>query len=242
MCFSEDEMKKKSCRGVVSHVGVVLSFVIFVTFIIFLYIIIRPAVDSENKQNLLDNIKDIIVENSSADLVSASVFIGDVPQNCVRLVGFLSKVEMGNRIIAINENGEVLTNEISGQDLYVRKNNDEKFLKIYGSEEFDVTENGTMPGCVSSYTLGLVRTEKIVFEKPIIQLIDNYNSDYESLKEELNIGSGNDFSLGFTYANGTSVSTQEREIIANVFINEFPVQYISESAAREPGSLSVGIW
>ena len=242
-------MKKKSCRrGVVSHVGVVLSFVIFVTFVVFIYIIIQPAVATENKQNLLDNIKEVIIENSSANLVSASIFVGEFPQTCVRLVGFLNKVETGNRIIARNKEGEVLNARISGQDLYVERNSDEIFLKIYGSGEFDITETGTMSGCnyltegSSGYVFGLIRTEEIVFEKGVLQLIESYNNDYESLKEELNIARGNDFSLGFTYANGTSISTQEREIWANVFINEFPIQYISKDAAREPGFLNVGIW
>jgi hypothetical protein len=198
-------------------------------------------VESENKQNLLDYFRDVIIENSSANLVSASVSVGVVPQECVRLNNFFDEVEMEKRVIVKNKEGEILDAEIDGQNLYVQKN-DETFLKIYGSEEFNVTESGTMPGCSPSYTLGLVRTEKIVFEDGIVQLIESYNSDYESLKEELNIGSGNDFKLGFTYVNGTSISTQEREIIANIFINEFPIQYLSKSAAREPGSLSVGIW
>lgn len=242
-------MKKKiSRRGVVSHVGVVLSFVIFVTFIIFIYVIIKPAVETENKQNLLDNICDIIIENASANLISASVLIGEFPQTCVQLNGFLGKIEMGDRIVARNNEGGVLTVKISGQDLYVEKNADEIFLKIHGSEEFEPTTNGTMSGCrqlsegASGYVFGLIRTEKIVFEKPIIRLIDSYNNDYEGLKEELNIGSGNEFQLGFTYTNGTSISTEEKEILANVFINEVPIQYINKDAAREPGSLNVGIW
>ena len=232
-------MKKNECRGVVSHVGVVLSFVIFVTFVIFIYIIVRPSIESENKQNLLDNLKEKIIENSSAELTSISVF-AEIPSSCVRLINF---VDIGDRIIVRNKDGEVLNAKISGQDLYIEKNNDEKFLKIYGSEKFELAD-GTLSGCapLSTYTLGLVKTEKIVFEKPIIRLIKNYNNDYGGLKEELNIGAGNDFSLSFTYANGTTVSTQEREIIANVFIDEISIQYINKNAARESGFLNIGIW
>ena len=248
MYFSDKMKKKGSRRGVVSHVGVVLSFVIFVTFIVFIYIIIKPAVATENKQNLLDNLKEVIIENSSANLVSASVLIGEFPQTCVQLVGFFNKIETGDRIVARNNEGEVLNVRISGQDLYVEKNGDEIFLKISGSEEFELTETGTMSGCRQlsegspGYIFGLIRTEKNVFEKKVIQLIESYNNNYESLKEELNIAAGNDFRLGFTYANGTSVSTEEKEVLANVFINEVLIQYISKDAAREPGSLSVGIW
>jgi len=250
MCFLEDKMKRKvSCLGVVSHVGVVLSFVIFVTFIIFVYIMVRPAVGAENKQNLLDNLKDRVIEKSSAELLGASVLIDkDVLQSCVQLNDFFNKTEIGNRTIVKNDAGEVLNAKISGQDLFVERNGNEIFLKIYGSEELDITETGTISPCEQlneesgGYVFGLVRTEKNVFEKRIIQLIEDYNDNYESLKEELNVAPGNEFRLGFTYANGTSISTEEKEVLVSVFVNEVPIQYLSRYADRELGSLNVGVW
>lgn len=238
--------KKKFRRGVISHVGVMLSFVIFITFIIFIYIIIKPALQTENKQKLLDYTKDVITEKSSAELTGASVLVdAGVSQTCVKLVNFLDKIKIGNRVIAKNDDGNVLDAKILGQDLFVERGG-AVFLKIYSSEEFDITETGTMTDCGqlsegSGYVLGLVRTEKDIFEKGIIQLFEDYNNNYGSLKEELNIPS-NEFSLGFAYANGTVISTEEKEVSVSVFADEIPVQYISRNAARELGSLNVGIW
>jgi len=240
--------RKKSRLGVISHVGVVLSFVIFVTFVFFIYMIVRPAVATENKKNLLNNLNARIIENSSANLISASVSIGEFPQDCAHLVGFFNRVETGNRIIARNADGEILEAKISGQDLYVRKNGDETFLRISGSEEFDAAGTGSMSGCrllnegTNGYTLGLVRDEKKIFEKKIIQLIEAYNTDYENLKEELNVAAGNDFRIGFTYANGTVISTEEKEISISVFIDESTILYIGRDGSREAGSLNAGIW
>lgn len=239
-------MKRKVSRlGVVSHVGVVLSFVIFVTFIIFIYIIVKPAVGTENKQNLLNYLKEVLIERASTELTSVSVSIGVFPQPCVQLVDFFNEVEMGNKIVVKNKERDILNAKISGQDLYVERS-DETFLKIYGSEEFNITETGTMSGCRNShegpgYIFGLIRSEKNIFEKKIIQIIESYNDNYESLKEELNIA-GNEFRLGFTYANGTSISTEEKEVLVSVFVDEFQIQYISNDAVRELGSLNVGIW
>lgn len=234
-------MKRKVSRlGVVSHVGVVLSFVIFVTFIIFIYIIVKPAVGTENKQNLLNYLKEALIERASTELTSVSVLVGTGSQTCVKLSGFFTKVKIGNKLIIRNEDGNVLTAKISGQDLFV-ENGNEKFLKIYGSENFSDTDLGTMSSCQLDYTFGLIRSEKNIFEKRIIQIIESYNNNYESLKEELNIA-GNEFRLGFTYANGTSISTEEKEVLVSVFVDEFPIQYISKDAARELGSLNVGIW
>ena len=234
-------MKRKLSRlGVVSHVGVVLSFVIFVTFIVFIYIIVKPAVGTENKQNLLNYLKEALIERASTELTSVSVLVGTGSQTCVKLSGFFNDVEISNRTIVRNKDGNVLTAKISGQDLFV-ENGDEKFLKIYGSENFSDTDLGTMPSCQLDYTFGLIRSEKNIFEKRIIQIIESYNNNYESLKEELNIA-GNEFRLGFTYANGTSISTEEKEVLVSVFVDEFPIQYISKDAVREFGSLNVGIW
>lgn len=243
-------MKRKvSCLGVVSHVGVVLSFVIFVTFIIFIYIIVKPVVGTENKQNLLNHLKDVLIERSSTELTSVSVLIDtETPQTCVQLRNFLNKTEIGNRVIVRNDAGEVLNAKISGQDLFVERNENEIFLKVYGSEEFSITETGTISPCQQlsegsgGYIFGLIRSEKNIFEKRIIQIIESYNNDYESLKEELNIASGNEFRLDFIYANGTIISTEEKEVLVSVFVDEFQIQYISKDAVRELGSLNVGIW
>ena len=242
MCFLEDDVKRKmSCLGIVSHVGVVLSFVIFVTFILFIYIIIKPAVGIENKQNLLNHFKDVLIERSSTELTSVSVLVGTGSQTCVKLSGFFNEIEISNRTIVRNNAGEVLNAKISGQDLFI-ENGNEKFLKIYGAEEFSDTDLGTMSSCQLDYTFGLIRSGKNIFEKRIIQVIESYNNDYESLKEELNIASGNEFRLDFIYANKTIIPTEEKEVLVDVFADEFQIQYISKDAARELGSLRVGIW
>ena len=250
MCFLEDDVKRKmSCLGIVSHVGVVLSFVIFVTFILFIYMIVKPAVGTENKQNLLNYVKDVLIERSSTELRSVSVLIDtETPQTCVQLSGFFDKTGIGNRVIVRNDIGEVLNAKISGQDLFVERNGDEIFLRVYGSEEFNNITEGTISPCEQlsessgGYMFGLIRSKKNVFEKRMIQLIESYNDNYESLKGELNIASGNEFRLDFIYANGTIISTEEKEVLVSVFVDEFQIQYISKDAVRELGSLNVGIW
>jgi len=240
-------MKRKVSRlGVVSHVGVVLSFVIFVTFIVFIYIIVKPAVGTENKQNLLNYLKEVLIERASTELTSASVLIKENAQTCVQLRDFFDEIVIEEGVIVRNNAGEVLDAKVSGQNLFVQRTESEIFLKVYKSEEFDIAD-GTISPCQplsegsGGYIFGLIRSEKNIFEKRIIQIIESYNDNYESLKEELNIA-GNEFRLGFTYANGTSISTEEKEVLVSVFVDEFQIQYISNDAVRELGSLNVGIW
>ncbi len=246
MWFLEDNVKRKISRlGIASHVGVVLSFVIFVTFITFIYIIVRPAVGTENNQNQFNYLKEALIERASTELTSVSVSIGTT-SSCVQLNDFFDKVEISNRTIIRNEDGNVLVAEISGQDLLVK--GDAVFLKISESENFSSIGPKTS-SCgrklnegSGGYKFGLIKSEKNIFEKRIIQIIESYNNDYESLKEELNIAQGNEFRLDFVYANGTIISTEEKEVLVSVFVDEFPIQYINKDSVRELGSLNIGIW
>ena len=70
----------KNKRG--SHVGIVLSFVIFVTFLAFLYTIIEPTIKiQQDKESLLNYLKIELMETFSADLTSTSITINkSLPQ------------------------------------------------------------------------------------------------------------------------------------------------------------------
>ena len=52
-----------------THVGFILSFVIFVTFLIFLYsMLIEPTKTNQDKQYLLENLRINLIENILNDL------------------------------------------------------------------------------------------------------------------------------------------------------------------------------
>lgn len=240
--------RKKSKLGVVSHVGVVLSFIIFITFIFFIYIIIRPVVSVKDQENLLDYIEGVIIENASANMLSASVSMVDSSNTCINLIGFLDGLDIGNNIVVRNKDGNALSSKISDQNLYVRKDAEDIFLKISGADAFDITETGAMDACQQAnegfpgYWFGFVTIEKNIFEGRIVKIIEDYNSNYEDLKEELNIPSGKDFGLSFTYANQTIIETEEKSTSGNIFIRKTSIEYINKNASREAGYLNTKMW
>jgi hypothetical protein len=231
-----------------SHVGVVLSFVIFVTFIIFLYLVVQPTIELEDKKNFQEILEGEIIEKTSADLTSVSVVVEEEDKICVQLLDFFTKTEIGNRIIVKNEDGSVLSAIISDDDesLYVPKNSGDSFIKIHESNEFNPLGDGKIEDCEElkedQYDLGLVKTNKQIFETKIIELINNYNTDYEALKEKLNVETGGEFGFSFTYNNGTIIGTKERDISISVYADNTPIQYISENADSNSGYLNVKVW
>ena len=65
---------QKNRKG--SHVGVVVSFVVFVTFLVFLYLIIQPATIRErDKQYILDYLKLNLVSNSTIALIKSPLIL-----------------------------------------------------------------------------------------------------------------------------------------------------------------------
>ena len=240
-------MKK---RG--SHVGVVLSFVIFMTFIFFIYLITQPALKTDKKDNSLEFLARSLVENSSANMTSVSAaIIQQSSQNCVRLSGFFTAASIGNRIIVRNSSESVLQSQIDGVDLLIVKETNDLFFKVYESSEFNAAATGPINPCQSlvqgnDYILGLIKTSESIFETKIIGLIGNYSADYDNFKSGLKISQGNEFDFSFTYNNGTEVATnnQNQTISSNIniYAKNAPIIYVSRQAATEPGFINVKTW
>ena len=239
-------MKK---RG--SHVGMVLSFVVFITFLVFLYSVVEPAIKTQKDEKaILNYLRTELIKKISANLTGVSVIIDEtVSSNCVQLENFTNEAEIGSKLIVKNNSGNIFTAKISGNNLFVdRESSGNIFFKIYFSEEFEETEEGTMEGCeilnkeTGGYKIGLIRTEKNIFEVKIIELIGKYNSDYEILKNELKIPSGNDFGFGFICNNGTVIETGEKDLSTNIYTEETPITYIDEDASILSGFIKTKIW
>src|SRR3989338_7848725 len=184
-----------------SHVGVVLSFVIFMTFIFFIYLITQPALKTERKDNSLEFLARGLTEKSSGNLTTASVTIipPGPPQDCVRLSGFFSTTGVGNKIIARDNSGNTLQSSVDVDDLLVVRNG-VTFFKVYESGEFAAAATGAINPCPqlsqgSGYVLGLVKTDESIFQTKIVKLIENYSSNYDGLKDDLKISSFFNYSI-----------------------------------------------
>jgi hypothetical protein len=225
-----------------SHVGIVLSFVIFVTFVMFFYLMIQPALATESKQAVLNTLEGSIIEMASAELTAASVFVEIPPQDCARLDDFFGDTEMGGKIIVLDENGNTVTAKKNSQDLYVERE-EHTFLKIYESEEFSAIDEGQISPCIPmDYEFGLVKNTTEIFETKILYIIERHGDDYQTLKQDLNVPAGSEFGFNFTYADGKSVSTVDSAAKTSIFAEEFPVKYITDDAEIKAGILRIKVW
>ncbi len=243
-------MKRKNKKG--SHVGVVLSFVVFITFIIFIYTVLEPIVRVErDKLAILSYLRTELTEEFSANYTTGTVNIKaykNPNQYCIKFKNFLTQTEMiPPHIIVKNELNQIQESYKEGNDLKVnRKVKSNLFYRIYNSSEFNLTGEKTINPCIQieehSYNIGLIRTEVQIFESRILNLTNEYNTDYENLKERLNVPTGNDFGFSFTYNNETIIGTNEKEISTDIYAREFPIQYVNVEASLESGFLNIRVW
>lgn len=251
-------MKK---RG--SHVGVILSFVIFITFLVFLYSIIEPEIRiQKDRESLLDYLKIELMKRFSANMTSITTIINRTSyvRDCVKLENLTEEIDVDSHLIVKDELGNIAKANISENDdtdLIIDRENEEKvFFKIYNSEEFSELGKTTIYPCTelekddewhgrpSGYSIPLIIKNEYVFEKKVIELIEEYESEggYENLRNELNIPSGTEFGFSFTYSNETIIETEEKSIVAKVQVREIPVQYVDKEANVLLGYINIKIW
>ncbi len=230
-----------------THVGVIISFMIFVTFLFFLYAIVQPAIETRNeKQAPLDSLEREVLSEVSADLTTASVFV-DVPgEGCFVLMNFITKTGIDDNIIVINDSGTKFDSYIGGSGLLIDTGGSELLLKVRVSEEFDAIGSLGAPICVGiiedDYTIGLIKTKEHVFSSRMENLISVYDLGYSTARSLLKVSSDSDFGLSFTYNNGTVIKTKEINVSRSIYAKDIPVQYIDDDANEVSGIINIKIW
>lgn len=217
-----------------SHVGVIISFGIFVTFILFLYTALQPAFQTGDEQQRILN----ILEREVMDEVYANYTVISVSPdsaNCLHIEDYPYS-EMDSTI-ARDSQGNIIQSEISEGDLYVDSPDDSGLLKISSSDTELNSESGDLSDCSQDYETGMERKKKVVSKSKMVQLIENYSSSESFVREKLDFPEGEPFGFGIVYDNGTRVETESFENSREIFIREVPIQYFDENAERKGGLL-----
>ncbi len=247
MCFlgkmiKIKKLKQKNKKG--SHIGIILSIVMFIGFLIFLYAIMGPAIKPQkDKQALLDSLGINLLEQVSANLTTVSIFLGSYTPaaNCIEITHPTDVA--GDNFITKNADGALVNSNDLGASFHLEWSVGEDFYKVYYStEQFEST--GFTPGTCENpgEVIKSIKTNEKIFETKIIALISIYGSDYEDVKERLRVPERNDFSFNFTYNNGTNIGTVKQIPLVSIYTEEVPVQYVDREANLEPGAITIKVW
>lgn len=239
-----------------SHIGFVLSFVIFMTSVLFLYTLLVPSLKTDvDKKAAVENLRTELVERISLDLTSLTVTISESVGSgtCLQFVDLIDETGISDEIVIQNEIGQIFTPYIFLSSVYVDRslNTNSKFFKISVSEGFPPLANpdtGTLSTCTSlnkgvgGYEIGSIRTEKNIFQSKVEGVLEEYRTGYDALKAELKVPMINEFGLGFVYENETLTRTVDPNLNISIYSNRFPVRYIDEEGNKKSGDLEIRVW
>ena len=249
-----------------THVGVVLSFVIFVTFLVFIYSSLAdPVISQSSKQSILNNLKlqlfgKIYVEDFIIFTITNNTPIPahGAQKDCIKITSIIDDIPNENideeKLTIKNESDYILSYRFLGGDNHLRIGiiNDLYssgfFLKVYYSQDLNrASPDLPNTGCENFVgedfvALGYIRKEIQIFESSIINLINNYTTNYEGLKDELGIPPDSDFWFSFEYANGTVIEMDKRIPSTDVYAGAIPVQYVDNEANILLGLINIKVW
>ncbi|MFZ1971011.1 MAG: hypothetical protein WAU65_02425 [Candidatus Nanoarchaeia archaeon] len=243
-----------------SNVDVIISFIIFIGFLVFFYATIQPSMKTQpDKSTEINFLYQELAKSMGSNLTLITVstnYQGGV-QNHLQLVGMidnLSSLGMPPNIVVTNSTGAIFNSVSSTHDIYVDTSSgaqNQMIFEIYYSPQFSLIPTGTLTGSqnlilnanTNYYTIGPVRnTSSYLLDFDIINLIGEYNNNYNALKSQFNISPVDNFGFNFTYQNLTSIGTSGAPKSSNVYSELFPVTYLYKNSTLQEGNLIVKIW
>lgn len=252
-----------------SHLDFVLSFAIFILFVVFMYSIIQPAIETpQGKESLLKLLRFDLLDSAQAeDLKITTIYYAGFADNPVRdcikfnlqgtvLEEIITDTNKNNLKIK-DENGDTVNYDFTGggtnfqMDLGSKNSEDEAIFKIYysptitsGSTGLNTCKQIISPNDIIDVGAIKIESQKILSSK-IFDLLNDYNTDCgATLKNSIGFPSDSDFTFSFLLANGSRIEPTCAKIFnqTNVYAEEFPVQYLNESLSLHIGKMSVKVW
>ena len=223
-----------------SHVGMVLSFTMFIIFLIFVYVIIESPINSKKQnENLFEIIKSEVVKESSGLVYTVRAYDLVNSGGCVEVL--IPDNDFTNISGVVRNETSEIDSEISGFSSLVPGGFG--FMKFYYSDNFfEVKEVFSGGGCVA-INKDSVSEEIRVLEKKIILLLERMRENYTLIKNEFGLPNNVDFNLQFDYGNGTVLSSSEfEEAKVETFATKISLNYLDVQANEKTGELMIRIW
>ncbi len=222
-----------------SHLDFILSFTIFILFVVFMYSIIQPAIETpQGKESLLKLLRFDLLDSAQAeDLKITTIYYKGTSSNpihdCIhfnlqgtKLEGVITSSNKDHLQIK-DENRNIIDYDFSGggtnfkmdlDSLNVRDSEDDAVFKIYYSNEIvpsipasSFTPCKQITNIDDLIDIGAIKTEKQkIISSKIDDLLIRYNDDCgAAIKTSLGFPSESDFAFIFLLANGDRIESKK---------------------------------
>ena len=227
-----------------SHVGMVLSFVVFVTFLIFIFTTLQPLTETnQQKEILIDYLQVSLMDEISSNLTKITVSGVEGSKNFLKVN--LYPVNLDELYLVSKNNGFVnIQVKKDGGEVYVKKGVNTGLFYIFLSPEEIVGEvlGNVPPGQDEEVAINLYQEKEYIFESKLLEFINNTIDQYPLVKDELDIPAGNEFGIAFEDEGGIIIQTEEQDVQKDVYVDKIPIEYVNSSASVLHGFLSIKVW
>ena len=173
-----------------AHVEMMIAFGIFIAFVAFLLIYIRPYENKTISDTVLMTLKENFENEVYTNLEKVFVKVND--SGCFE-IDVSDFVATGNsRVVEGVSKTEVESGISGGVVSFVAGGAGEGYY-IFVSEEF--SPSSTCDGFETGYELGSSMLKKVVSNNSLVNLKDKYENDYDNLKASFGIPAGIDFAI-----------------------------------------------
>ena len=234
------KMHKKNKKAG-THVGVILSFVIFVTFLIFMMVFIQPPTkEKETKTSALNALKVNLEKETSEEITTLLVHNQVSTANCVYVDE--SSLNLGSTNSTVKDADEgIIESKREGGNIYFDNTGGNNFFKvIYSEEDFTSIELSDTIDCEPA-VINAHTNKKEILESKIVETINFYETNYSDLKQTMNLAFDEDFSIQFEYSNKTIIGQESTGRKTNIYSSKFQILYLDKNADLKIGNFIISI-
>jgi len=177
-----------------AHFEMIFSFVFFVGFVFFLFMVLKPQDTSTLSGSVIRALYDSFEEEVHTNLTSVVLkanYTGGKECFKIELPGRIFRYALTDSYVT-NLSGSEAASKIDTSDLYV--DNISNFFRVAISPEF-VDDGIGGCGVLDDYELGQPLDRRVVSYRALQNMTDRYLTDYEGLRSDLKVPAVFDFAI-----------------------------------------------
>jgi hypothetical protein len=235
-------------RKGISYIELIISFVMFVSFLIVLFVYLNPVKQPILSEVILSSIEQEFENNVSIILYETPFKILDSAVECFKN-GTITKILIENdpnKIFIENEYGKSVNFSLTTDMLSVQNSNSPVYSIFYSNQTTFKPSLLSIPGCNDvRYVASTTRFFNIYSKRSIKKINDMYYTDYLGLKQKFDVPQFNDFAISIKNENNAPIFEMTREIPKNVIVQarEFPISILDEGTKEKiKGYINIRVW
>ena len=242
-------------RGI-SHIEMLLSFLIFAGFVIFALHFFSPFNASRLIESSLTYAKIEIIKNTTIEIESYSISLDVSNSNDLNSVVQIEieDYDASKEVQAKNRNGDIVLAERVGSSNHIKFNTSNVYdtdpTKGFAIFRFGegLIENPPPGGggnnMIGTYTIISSEKEKFISESRIINLKTAYEKNYESVRNAFNLPSRANLEFEVAFSTTEKISAQRplRPQSEEMFVNSKRIEVLRNTGEIQFADLKVRVW